>query len=119
MPQASAERKKMNWSVRLLAWLIIAAGGIHAIIDISEFYKVSIEKNISGYSWGSVNDNPWYYSSPSTYAAYCLVSAIIFIIAVGFAVYSLATRKDRYTQYAVAIFFLMQITSMISRLIDA
>ena len=75
----------MTKSRKLTIWTIGILGIVFSLfwsmIDISEFYIVAIEKNISEYPWGPVNTNPWYYSTPKTYWIYCLASGLIFLFA--------------------------------------
>ena len=115
MQVPASDRKKLNWSVKLVIILLICFGSIHVIIDLTEFYKVGIQKNTTGYPWGLVNENSWYFSSPSTYATFCLVSAILILSAVGFAIYSLVTKKERYTRYGIALFFFFPIIKIAGR----
>lgn len=75
----------MTKSRKLTIWTIGTLGIVFSLfwsmVDISEFYIVAIEGDISEYPWGPVNTNPWYYTTPKTYWIYCLSSGLLFLFA--------------------------------------
>ena len=72
---------KNNKSIWLLSYISVLAGLLFTFSGLSEFFEVKIKGNISGYPWGSVNENPWYYQTPLTYSTYNLISGILFLAA--------------------------------------
>ena len=114
MQLQASERKNKGWT-RYLAWLFILVATFHILLDLSQFYQVAVQRDFSGYVWGT--ESFWYYKSSQIYAGYLLVSAVILLFAVGLAIYSVATKKERYTQYAFVIFFAFQLMKMFGGLI--
>ncbi|HMU46247.1 MAG TPA: hypothetical protein PKC72_07765 [Chitinophagaceae bacterium] len=52
-----------------------------AVFHLHEFYIVRITKHYLGYSFGCVNENPWYYKTPLRYAYYNLAFGLLSLIA--------------------------------------
>lgn len=48
--------------------------------NISEWYNIEILEKTGGYPWGKVNDNPWYYKNPMTYAYVNLLFGILYFL---------------------------------------
>jgi hypothetical protein len=60
--------------------LIAALGSLlFGIMNFYEYAVVALDKSVTGYPFGCINDTAWFYRTPSLYATYCLVSGILFI----------------------------------------
>ena len=78
-----------------------AVGAFCALVDFAEFWKVAFGKGASAYPWGPVNENPWYYQTATVYAAYCLVSGLLYAAAALTIVGAFLTKRRRLAAIAV------------------
>lgn len=79
-----------------------------AVLHLHEFYIIGITKNYSGYSFGCINENAWYYKTPRRYAAYNLAFGILSLIAgLIFSNGLLRLQKTLMILSAVAMVFLL------------
>lgn len=60
-----------------------------SFLSFHEWINVAIEKNTEDYPWGPINDNPWYYGSPETYANVMLAEGTAIVAGVLFTLYQL------------------------------
>lgn len=69
------ERESIFWFATGVVLVFI---GLLAFTLFSEWYTVSIRREIENYPWGPVNENPWFYESPYLYSSVMLIELIRF-----------------------------------------
>jgi hypothetical protein len=80
--------------ISALSLLLIAVGFFYSFTGISEYYIISIKKDIDAYPWGDINENPWYYKSPEVYGIYNLINGVAFLIAsIGTLIFVIKQRR--------------------------
>jgi heme/copper-type cytochrome/quinol oxidase subunit 3 len=77
-PTRSHSNSRLIW---FLSCLVILVGLLFSVLGLSEFYTVQILDDKGAYPWGNVNENAWYYTTPTTYSIYHLISGLLFLLA--------------------------------------
>lgn len=109
MRALSIQRDKSVW---LLFLATVLLSGLFAFINLSEFVKIGIFKQTSGYPFGGEGPTPWYYKTPQLYATVNLTFGSIFFSALAFSCWSFLMVKRRSlfaTLILTLLFILIQI----------
>lgn len=83
-------------------------------MGFSEYIKVSVHRQTSGYASGYVNENPWYYKNSSTYSNYNLFSCVPFLIGLGITIIGLIKSKTRFSILGITVIIILVIANQIS-----
>lgn len=51
-----------------------------AIISFNKLWTVKIKKQIDGYPWVPINENPWCYDTPNLYSSVMLTEGIYLLL---------------------------------------
>lgn len=97
---------------KLLYIFGLSAAGLFAWFNLSEFVTVGIQKNISGYPFGTESPAPWYYRSAATFSNFCLFFGILFLIVFIAAFWAIIKGQKRVLLYSSILgisFVLLQI----------
>lgn len=108
MRALSIQRDKSVW---LLFLATVLLSGLFAFINLSEFVKIGILKQTSGYPFGGEGPTPWYYKTPQLYATVNLVFGVLFFFTLAFSCWTFFKVKK-------APFFGMFIVTLVSILIQ-
>lgn len=73
--------------------LIIPINGIFSLMGFSEFYKVSIKKDISQYPFGTEGPVPYYYKTPELYSSLAFIYGLIFLCMVLLGIWNWIRKK--------------------------
>ncbi|MEB2783145.1 hypothetical protein [Algoriphagus persicinus] len=100
--------KKMGLK-NILFWigtgLAILFFGMLAVVSYSEWWTIKVKKHTSGYPWGSINDNPWYYDNPEIYSTVMLTEGIVFTIALAILTTQIIRAKKSRILYSLLLCF--------------
>jgi hypothetical protein len=88
---------------KLLYVFGLSAAGLFAWFNLSEFVTVGIQKNISGYPFGTESPAPWYYRSASTFSNFCLFFGILFSIVFITAIWAIIKGQKRVLLYSAIL----------------
>jgi hypothetical protein len=72
-------------------------------INISEWIKIGVLKNIDNYPFGSEGPTPYYYKSAACYSAIMLVSGIIFLGLLLFGIWSVIKGNRNRVKVALGL----------------
>ena len=98
----------------LLFYVAAIIGLLFTYIGLSEFYIVSIAKHGSGYPWGPINDNPWYYKNASIYSNYNLVSGILFLLGFLVSIWGIIKKNKKIIFTGAGLTAILLLASLIS-----
>jgi len=102
--------------MKVLFWILTTLAAIFfGLIDFMSFDEwriVKFKKDIGGYPWGPINDNPWYYANPDLYAIVMLTEFIVMTLFLGFVIMYMI-KKDKtkilFSLLACLVFFVIMI----------
>lgn len=90
---------------KILFWTFTTATilftGILAFAAFDEWRIVGFNGQTSGYPWGSVNENPWYYYKPKFYSTVMLSEFIILAAGLGLTIYFISKGKKESAFYSL------------------
>ena len=69
--------------------------------SFDEWWKISIKKEIGAYTWGHINDNPWYYETPATYSKVMLTEFIVLTAGFGLTIFFISKRNRQKKFYSL------------------
>jgi len=99
--------KILFWILTILATIFF---GLIDFMSFDEWRIVKLKKDIGGYPWGPINDNPWYYANPDLYAIVMLTEFILMTILLGSVIRNMI-KKDKpkilYSLLACFVFFVI------------
>ena len=90
------------WTVATLAKLFF---GLMTFVSYNEWRTVKIKKQTSGYPWGPVNENPWYYDNPDIYSTVMLTEGLVFTVALTILGTQIIKAKKTGVLYALMLCF--------------
>lgn len=97
--------KILFWILTILATIFF---GLIDFMSFDEWRIVKLKKDIGGYPWGPINDNPWYYANPDLYSMIMLIEWLIMTLLLGFVIRFMIKNdriKTTYSLIACLIFF--------------
>lgn len=83
------------------ATITILIASFIAFVSLKEWWTVGVNDQISGYPWGPINDNPWYYNTPELYIKTMLIEFTVLIIGLALTTYFIVKRKKEKTFYCL------------------
>lgn len=72
-----------------------------AFASLEEWWTVGVKGETSGYPWGAINDNPWYYNTPTLYSTVMLIEFIILIGGLALTTYFIVKCKKEKVFYSL------------------
>lgn len=109
--KARANNDKLLWT---LPYLVVLVGLFFCLIGLSEFYNVAISGETSAYPWGAVNENQWYYQSPTIYSTYNLASGLLFLAATLLTLWATLKQNKKLLVAGVSLTVLFLLADLIS-----
>lgn len=109
--KADNSHNKLLWT---LPYFIVLVGLFFSFVGLSEFYNVAIAGQGGAYPWGSVNENQWYYQTPSIYSTYNLTSGLLFLAATVLTFWASLKRNRKLVVIGVGLTVLFLLTDLIS-----
>lgn len=96
---------------KLVVWFIgaitISINGSLAILNLGEFYKIGIRKQVSGYPFGGEGPVPYYYKTAELYSTVSLVWGLLFLSALAFVIWAMLKRKKIVLTLGVTLFLVL------------
>lgn len=90
------------WTGTTLATLFF---GLMTFVSYNEWWTVKIKKQTSGYPWGPINENPWYYDNPDIYSTVMLTEGLVFTVALTILGTQIIKAKKTGVLYALMLCF--------------
>jgi len=100
--------------ILLPLYIVVLIGLLFSLMGLSEFYEVSIAGHESGYPWGPINENPWYYKNASIYTIYNFVSGILFLLAFLVSIWGSIKKNRKILFIGVGLTGILLLASFIS-----
>lgn len=82
--------------------------------NISEWYDIAMLNKTSDYPWGEINNNPWYYKDPNSYAKVTLLFGISYSVTAILIAYFGYKKYNKALIYTVIGFLLIFFSMMIN-----
>ncbi|HLV51746.1 MAG TPA: hypothetical protein VKY44_07295 [Flavobacterium sp.] len=80
-----------------------------AFASLEEWWTVGVKGETSGYPWGPINDNPWYYNTPKLYSTVMLSEFIILIIGLALTTYFIVKPNKERAFYSLLVIWVLVI----------
>lgn len=107
--------KILYWIGSIIQLLL---SGLIVFFELEEYYIVAIAQELDQYQFGPINDNPWFYSNPSTYSTVLLVNAALISIMFILCLSGLISNNKRRVVASMIGFVVILVAIKISSLIS-
>ena len=88
--------------------------GLLTYFSFNEWWAIAIKKELSVYTWGHINDNPWYYDNADLYSKVMLTEGLMMLTAVATTVWFLSHKQKAKTFYSLLTCFGLFVLMLIS-----
>ena len=105
--------KVINW---IPVFLIIIFFSLFVLMYLSEWWNVAILEEIDKYPWGPINDNAWFYETPSLYAFVNLFEGALLLFLLIMSIKNIFQNKHTYKNWLWACFFLLLMSIISSQI---